>query len=94
MTAKADASLKLRAFTVDNLVLFEMLDAASGARIDAAFAGSVGTAPVKLGGAPVKRLGGDGFAFAEGAVDLGSILPRDRAFRLRVSALGNTSWCA
>lgn len=94
MTAKADASLKLRAFTVDNLVLFEVLDAASGARIDAAFAGSVGTAPVKLGGAPVKRLGGDGFAFAEGAVDLGSILPRDRAFRLRVSALENTSSCA
>lgn len=90
MTAKADASLKLRAFTVDNLVLFEVLDAASGARIDAAFAGSVGTAPVKLaGGAPVKRLGTDGFSFPDGAIDLASILPRDRAFRLRVSALDN-----
>lgn len=89
MIAKADATLKLRAFTVDNLVLFEVLDAATGARIDAAFAGAVGTAPVKLSGAPVKRLGADGFSFAEGAIDLGSILPKDRAFRLRVSALDN-----
>lgn len=89
MIARGDASLTLRAFSVDNLVLFEVLDAANGARIDAAFAGSVGGAPVKLSGVPVKRLGVDAFTFAAGAIDLGSILPKERAFRLRVSALDN-----
>jgi hypothetical protein len=88
LTAKGDTTLELRGFEVDDIVLFEVLDASSGARIDAAYAGTPATAAkVTVGGAATKRLGASAFVFAAGSIDLGGILPRERAFRLRVSAL-------
>jgi hypothetical protein len=88
MTAKGDVTLALRKFEVDDVVLVEVLDAASGARIDATYAGTPAAgAKLTVGGAPAKRLGASAFVFEAGAIDLHAVLPRDRAFRLRVSAL-------
>jgi len=74
---------------VDNLLLVEVLDAVTGTRMDAAFAGYVKGANVMLGGAPLRRLGTEAFEHAAGEINLGSLLPVGQAFRLRVSALDN-----
>lgn len=82
--ATAGASWK-----VDNILLVEVLDASSGERLDAAFAGYVKGAAVTLGGAALRRIGAEQFEHAAGTINLASLLPKDRAFRLRVSALDN-----
>lgn len=75
------------AWKVSDVLLVEVLDSANGARIDAAYVGDVTSAPVALGGASVRRLGIEAFEHAAGEIDLGAILPTNRAFRVRLTAL-------
>lgn len=93
LTAKADLSVALTGagendpIVVDNVLLFEVLDASTSQRIAAAFTGYTGSDAVLLDGVPVARLGDNAFQHAARAIDIGALLPKDRAFRVRVSAL-------
>jgi hypothetical protein len=78
------------AIGIDDFFLFEVLDL-QGRRVAAA---TLNAAPgiVKLDGQPVRALERTATSagyktFEAGAIDLASILPKDKAFRLRVSAL-------
>lgn len=89
----APLTLKLRGplagspVLVDDVLLIEVLDPATGAVTAAAWTGGIGDTKVSLAGTELRRLGKPGFGQDAGLVDLGTILPRDKAFRLRVSAL-------
>lgn len=86
MKRTKDVAFPLDAFDVDDFVLFEVLDGTTGARIDAAFAGYSSGTTVKLEGDAVRRLGGESFHFDANAVDLASLLPKNRVFRIRATA--------
>jgi hypothetical protein len=73
-------------FQIDDFLLFEILET-NGAPIAAGYVGP--DFPMTLAGKPVKRLAGASWntPVAGGSVDLTPLLPTDRAFVLRASAL-------
>jgi hypothetical protein len=90
----APVTLKLRGSVagapvfIDDLLLFEVLSPTTGVLLRAGWAGGgAGDTKVSVGGQDVARLGEPGFRQDAGVVDLGALLPRDKPFRLRVSAL-------
>jgi hypothetical protein len=87
LTLKLRGPLPGSPVLVDDVLLFEVLDPATGAVTSAAWTGGIGDTKVSLSGTELRRLGKPGFGQDAGLIDLGAILPRDKAFRLRVSAL-------
>lgn len=87
LTLKLRGPLPGAPIFVDDLLLFEVLDGSSGDVIAAAWAGGFGETKVTRAGVELSRLGRPGFEQEAGLVDLSSILPRDRPFRIRTSAL-------
>lgn len=74
-----------RRWIVDNFILLEVFDC-NGSRLSAAFVGFK-DGPVTLDGKPLLQLGENAFEFEAGVIDIAPILPTDRPFRLRATAL-------
>jgi hypothetical protein len=92
LTLSAGKTLKLAgdakgraAITIDDDLLVEVLDAASGTLLDAAYFGTVGD--IQRAGTPLRRLGAAASSFDAGSLEIHTLIPQGKSIRLRVTAL-------